>query len=113
MSIVEEVEDLMINGEPKVPFNPSDSDYNNETVTYCSRCLSLAIVNVEDPMRFGFSCFCDNCTSTDTEESSIFEWEEKFKARYNRPYILKTKNKEKSWERKLERLSKLRKQNKV
>lgn len=109
MSIVEEIEDEMINGKKKKPFNPTQNEYNEESVTYCKRCLSLAIVNVEDPMRFGFSCFCDNCTSTDTEEGTIFEWEEKFKEKYDRPYISNKKDKNRSWERKLEQLLNQRK----
>ena len=106
MSIVEEIENEMIYGKTEKVFNPSSSKYNDETVTYCTRCLSLAIVNVDDPMRFGFSCFCDNCTSTDTATGSIFEWEEMFKDKYGRTYINNKRNKNKSWERKLEQLSK-------
>lgn len=43
-------------------------EYNNITVFYCKKCLSLRIRTVD-----GID-FCDKCGGTDLEESTIEEW---------------------------------------
>lgn len=45
-----------------------DSPYNDENVFYCKHCLSLKIRSAEE------QDYCDDCGSTNIEETSIFEW---------------------------------------
>lgn len=62
--------------------------YNAEPVLYCSECLSLKIQSID-----GID-YCDKCGSTDIEETSIFDWEEKYKTKYKKPFINKSNGKE-------------------
>ena len=59
-------------------------DYNQDTVLYCKRCLSLRIMNV--PMMDD-SDYCDECSSTDIGECSIEEWETLYRERYGHKYL--------------------------
>lgn len=57
-------------------------DYDEELVGYCANCLSLKVEHT--PM--GIDC-CMECGCTDINESTIEEWEERYKKRYGRYYV--------------------------
>lgn len=62
------------------------SEYNEEDVFYCRRCLSLDI-------RFiGDMDYCEDCGSTDIAKDDIFVWENLCLKKYGRP----------SWDKKKE-----------
>ena len=54
------------------------NEYNDIPVYYCTECLSLKIISLNDEQ-----CFCDECGNTDIEECNIKDWEEMYKAKYN------------------------------
>lgn len=59
---------------------------NEEPVFYCKHCLSLKVRNVpgmED------SDYCDECGSTNIEQTSIHEWEKLYKQKYGHSYLEK------------------------
>lgn len=60
------------------------NSYNDEPVHYCASCLSLKIktVLVEADLDY-----CEECGSTDIEQSSIEDWEKLYKERYGIYYI--------------------------
>ena len=62
------------------------SEYNDEDVFYCSKCLSLRIKTLE-----GID-YCEECGSTAITEGSIFVWENLCMQKYGRP----------SWEKQTE-----------
>lgn len=51
--------------------------YNDIPVKYCNRCLSLAIVGLEDDMEY-----CDKCGGIIIDEAHISEWEKKYQEKY-------------------------------
>lgn len=55
--------------------------YNKEPVLYCTSCLSLKIMGVDD------MDYCDDCGSTDVVSSSIEEWENLYIQRYGKKFI--------------------------
>jgi hypothetical protein len=48
---------------------------DEEPVTWCEHCGSLAIVNCELP---NVDCYCEKCHSTNTREGMIWEWQAKW-----------------------------------
>lgn len=64
----------------------TDGQYNEDNVCYCADCLSLRVVGSED------ASFCDECGSMDILETSITEWEELYKNKYNVSYLNLKKN---------------------
>lgn len=58
------------------------TDYNEEPVYYCPRCLSLKIKS-----DIADYCYCDDCGSTSVDEISIDEWEKLYEDRYGKKYI--------------------------
>lgn len=57
------------------------AEYNKEPVHYCTHCLSLRILKVND-----FD-YCDNCGSTDIDKCTIEEWENKYIKHYGHKFI--------------------------
>lgn len=58
--------------------------YDAIPVYYCKQCLSLRIMDVpgiED------TDFCDNCNSTNIEQTDIQTWERLYQERYGRKYL--------------------------
>lgn len=55
-----------------------NSEYNEDPVYYCKRCLSLNI-RVDDNGEE----FCEDCTSTNIAKTNIFKWEKLYKQKYN------------------------------
>lgn len=60
------------------------ADYNSEPVYYCPRCLSLKIMGV--PGIEGLD-YCDDCGCTQPEQSSIEEWQKKYREKYGFDYL--------------------------
>lgn len=59
-----------------------NSEFNEEPVYFCKRCLSLNIKidsNEEE--------FCDECTSTNILKTNIFKWEELYKLKYGKLFL--------------------------
>jgi hypothetical protein len=63
--------------------------YDQVPVYFCSRCLSLKILSLEDSDD-PEACYCDDCGCTNIKTASIEKWEELYEAKYKRPH-LKTK----------------------
>lgn len=61
-------------------------DYNSEPVYYCKHCLSLKIFDVEG---IPDSEYCDECGSTDIEQTSIEDWENLYVQKYGHSFIKK------------------------
>lgn len=57
------------------------SVYNEEPVFYCKHCLSLAIKSIED-----FD-YCDKCGSTESAQTSIFEWEKIYENKHGIKFL--------------------------
>jgi len=68
-------------------------DYDLEPVRYCARCYSLK-VKYEDAIE---SECCAECGSTDIQESSIEQWEQRYERRYGHKYTVKEKDPKKSF----------------
>lgn len=66
-----------INNTKEEPCN----DFNSEPVVYCSHCLSLKIMKLDDNVDF-----CDNCGSTDTETTDIESWKRLYENKYGKPF---------------------------
>lgn len=60
------------------------ADYNSEPIHYCQRCLSLKILRVPGIEDLDY---CDDCGCTQTEQSSIEEWQKKYRERYGFDYL--------------------------
>lgn len=62
------------------------TDFNDEPVTYCSHCLSLAIRTVDD------TDFCDRCGGTEVQTAHIHEWETMYEQKYGIKFLNDKKN---------------------
>lgn len=60
------------------------SEYNKEPIYYCKNCLSLRVRNI--PL-IEQSDYCDECGSTNIEQSTIEEWEEIYKNKFGHKYL--------------------------
>lgn len=67
--------------------NTSKEEYNKEPVYYCKDCLSLRIKTV--PLVSGLD-YCDSCSSTQIEQTTIEEWQRLYKERYGIDYLNNT-----------------------
>ena len=67
--------------------------YDEEPVRYCSRCYSLKI-KYNEALDFEY---CDDCGCTDTQESSVEEWEQLYEHRYGHKFAVKTDDPEKTF----------------
>lgn len=59
----------------------NQEDYNNEPVLFCSECLSLRIMSLDN------TDFCDKCGSTNIVSSNIKDWEDLYFKKYNHKFI--------------------------
>lgn len=59
------------------------ANYNEEPITYCSRCYSLKIV-YEDAIG---DDYCDDCGCLELKTTSIEEWEDLYEKRYGHKYV--------------------------
>lgn len=57
------------------------NNFNEDPVFYCSHCLSLKVRQVNGVE------FCDKCSSTDIETSSIEDWEKKYMEKYGHKFV--------------------------
>lgn len=69
------------------------SEYDLEPVKFCSRCYSLKIEYEND---LDSEC-CAECGSTDIQEASIEEWEQKYERRYGYKLTQKTQDPSKTY----------------
>lgn len=56
-------------------------DYNAEPVFYCTKCLSLRVLSLDEYLDY-----CDDCGSTDIATTDIFTWRKMYKDRYGRDF---------------------------
>lgn len=63
---------------------PKDFDYNSIPVYYCTQCLSLRIMETPGMKNMDF---CDECNSTNIEQTDIFTWEQLYEQRYKRKFL--------------------------
>lgn len=66
--------------------NTDKVQYNDYPVFYCKHCLSLKIKSVSDSPDLDY---CDNCGSTDIENTHISRWSELYRERYGLEYLNK------------------------
>lgn len=59
-------------------------EYNEEPVCFCKGCLSLRIKTVAIGSDLDY---CDECGSTDIEQTNIEEWKRLYRERYGFDYI--------------------------
>jgi hypothetical protein len=65
---------------------PKGFDYDSIPVYYCKQCLSLKIKGV--PSIPGMD-YCDECNSTNIEQTTIEEWEKLYQQRYGYKFLNK------------------------
>lgn len=65
---------------------PKGFDYDSIPVYYCKQCLSLRIKGV--PSIPGMD-YCDECNSTNIEQTTIEEWEKLYQQRYGYKFLNK------------------------
>ena len=66
--------------------NSKKQEYNNEPVFYCKNCLSLRVKTV---IAVADLEYCDECVSTEIEQSNIEDWRKLYKERYGIDYLEK------------------------
>lgn len=59
-----------------------NSEFNDDPVHYCKRCLSLNIRVDENGEEF-----CENCASTNILKTNIFKWEKLYKEMYGKSFL--------------------------
>ena len=60
--------------------------YDSIPLFYCKQCLSLRIKSVPGVANMDY---CDECNSTNIEQTSIEEWEDLYKRRYGYKFLEK------------------------
>lgn len=66
--------------------NTLREQYNNEPVFYCKNCLSLKIKTITAVSGLDY---CDECGSTDIEQTHIEEWRRLYRQRYGFDFLTK------------------------
>ena len=61
-----------------------EANYNDEPVFYCEKCMSLRIRFVNGLSN---SEYCDNCGSTEINQSNIEDWRQQFKNKYGYDHL--------------------------
>lgn len=69
------------------------TDYEDDPVKYCPRCLSLKIKYEE----FRDLEYCGDCGCTDILETSFEDWEKKYERRYGHKFVEKSNDPRKSY----------------
>ena len=59
-------------------------EYNSIPIFYCKNCLSLKIFDVQ---HVDNSEYCDECGSTDIEQTDIETWNTIYKEKYGHSYL--------------------------
>lgn len=62
-----------------------EQDFNNIPVEYCSKCLSLRVMNYTGK----YKCYCDECGSVDIRKAHIEDWAKMFEQKYGKCYLPK------------------------
>lgn len=65
------------------PDGSSITDFNDIPVEYCTKCLSLRIINYQGRVK----SYCDECGSTDTNKGHIDDWEKLYKQKYGKAFM--------------------------
>lgn len=60
------------------------NSYNTLPVFYCSKCLSLRIMVLDEDTDY-----CDDCGCTDIESTNIDSWTDKYIKKFGKPFINK------------------------
>lgn len=60
-----------------------EQDYNDIPVEYCTKCLSLRIINYQGRVK----SYCEECGNVETATTHIDNWEEMYKKRYGIAFI--------------------------
>lgn len=58
------------------------SEYNNEPVCFCKKCLSLKVLRIDDE-----DCYCEDCGSTDIGQTSIEDWDIRYQKMYGHKFL--------------------------
>lgn len=58
------------------------NEYNKEPVYYCKQCMSLRIMSLDDT-----TCFCDECGSTEIDQTDITSWEKMYEEEYGEKFL--------------------------
>ena len=61
---------------------PLKEEYDKEPVFYCKKCLSLAIKRLHNILDY-----CDNCGSTEIDETDIHTWEKLYVNKYGVKFL--------------------------
>lgn len=61
-------------------------DYEDDPVVFCNKCLSLSIKHSD----IVDTDYCSCCGCSDISEAPIAEWENKYKKKYGKPYVVKS-----------------------
>lgn len=61
-----------------------DNEYNKELVHYCKSCLSLGIKTAVPGLDLDY---CNDCGSTDTDQTDIETWKSMYRERYGFDYL--------------------------
>lgn len=64
---------------------PSITDFNDIPVEYCTKCLSLRVMNYQGRVK----SYCDECGCTDIEKIHIEEWEKLYSKKYGKTLLPK------------------------
>ena len=67
-------------------------DYDSIPVRYCKTCLSLRIKSVDEEHDEDFLEYCDECGSTDIDETDIHTWEKMYEQKYKRNFLTGEEN---------------------
>lgn len=62
-------------------------DYDSIPVCYCKHCLSLNIKSVDESIDTDYLDFCDDCGSTEIENTDIHSWERLYEQKYGRNFL--------------------------
>lgn len=74
----------MIDLETKEQQEERKRQYNDEQIYYCKNCLSL---RVRDVAHIENSEYCDECGSTNIQQTTIEEWETLYKTKYGHKFL--------------------------
>lgn len=62
-------------------------EYDAVPIKYCKHCLSLRILAVDSSIDADYLDFCDDCGSTEIEETDIHTWEKMYEQKYGRNFL--------------------------
>lgn len=63
------------------------TDYDEVPVLYCRHCLSLRVKSMDEEHDEDFLEYCDECGSTDIDETDIHTWGKMYEQKYKRNFL--------------------------